>query len=739
LLNIAKRHISDVMDGIIAKIVQSYTVSLAEVLERRRATLSAAAAKAQPRNGVGEAAVGRGCGCDGCAGAPESALPLTVTAVNKMNLAPVRKAELLAHGIVDAGNAAAQKTSLKLLATKHALRLTGGARQARDREEDCPDAAEVETTPTGASATVPMATESPVKRPPPKRMAMIPSPSFDLGSLKPRHKSRVRLPDSPDHPMQERDGDDRSPPSIVPAALLCTLGLGVGEHLDPRVERGYAWACNAILSSHLLLYADYARAAWTATCHSLSLFILPNKMFASLLEALLLLTSSLLDEWLLFSTDVVDMAYHTARRTRNSFKWPMYAGKGVCLQADACFQVVGYQSPHGMVHVVDSFTQLTVARCHLTKHELPSSLTVRAATGGFRSVNGILTNSGDLDWYGTTKCLEWLHEHRPLFLLCATMTRDGDVIGHPIDTLVPAALLRAEARLFDAACYTHALKNLFKFGNKTLPTESCMCGAGKSNRNHRFTGALLQKMHAWVYHLLEQAELSYLPEKQHGFCAEGSFPATISDIERAAMRDKAIEHMRLEIDVMLGHLQGEHSRCTHGPLKEDTTSFCCSAQVVKLTAYLGVLKKNLPLLLSALGKTHVQYAESNHSVVAKVRPKGTQMSATACFLGEALALLHVSELQLAAHGEFRSSLGELSVLVEEHLGVSFQVDVEQRMCTLNKRLRMKLRRATPAHKKKVAATKLRKRAALAKNQKGTSGAYASGASSAAHARASTKA
>ena len=241
--------------------------------------------------------------------------------------------------------------------------------------------------------------------------------------------------------------------------------------------------------------------------------------------------------------------------------------------------------------------------------------------------------------------------------------------------------------------------------------------------------------HAWVYDLLEQAEVSYLPEKQQGFCAEGSFPATISDTERAAMRDKTIEHMRLEIDVMLGHLQGEHSRCTHGPLKEDTTSFCCSTQVVKLTAYLGVLKKNLPLLLLALRKTHVQYAESNHSAMAKVRPKGTLMSATACFLGEALALLHVSELQLAAHGEFRSSLVELSVHVEQHLGVSFQVDVEQRICALNKRLRIKLRRATPAYKKKVAATKLRKRAALANNQKGTSGAYASGASSAALARA----
>ena len=134
-----------------------------------------------------------------------------------------------------------------------------------------------------------------------------------------------------------------------------------------------------------------------------------------------------------------------------------------------------------------------------------------------------------------------------------------------------------------------------------------MYGAGKSNHNHRFTGALPQKMHTWVYHLLEQAEMSYLPEKKQGFCAEGSFHATISDNERAAIRDKAIEHMRLEIDVMLSHLQGEHSRCTHGPLKEDTASFCCSAQVVKLTAaflpWRVLIKKILPLLLSALVKT----------------------------------------------------------------------------------------------------------------------------------------
>ena len=45
-LNAAKPQISDVMDGILAKIIQSYAVCLAEVPERRRATLSAAAATA---------------------------------------------------------------------------------------------------------------------------------------------------------------------------------------------------------------------------------------------------------------------------------------------------------------------------------------------------------------------------------------------------------------------------------------------------------------------------------------------------------------------------------------------------------------------------------------------------------------------------------------------------------------------------------------------------------------------
>jgi hypothetical protein len=107
------------------------------------------------------------------------------------------------------------------------------------------------------------------------------------------------------------------------------------------------------------------------------------------------------------------------------------------------------------------------------------------------------------------------------------------------------------------------------------------------------------------------------------------------------------------------------------------------------------------------------------------------MSAPACFLGEALALLVIQELQLAACGIYRSSLAELSVLVGEHLGVELVVEEAKVMESLVKRVKLKVKRSTKAHKVKVDASRARKRSALAKKKKGTSGAYASGGTAAA--------
>ena len=193
--------------------------------------------------------------------------------------------------------------------------------------------------------------------------------------------------------------------------------------------------------------------------------------------------------------------------------------------------------------------------------------------------------------------------------------------------------------MWDGTCYTHAPKNVFKWADKVLPKEECKC-AKKSTKNHRFTAPLPGHMHAWVCHLLKQAELMYLPEKTEGYCAPGAYPVSVMDEARASRRDAAIEYFGKELDVMLQHFLGNHTRCSHKPITDEQAFSCSgSAQVDALTQYLGTLKDKAPMLLSPNGIVHVQYVEINQSVIARVRKKPIPMSAAACFLGEATSLL----------------------------------------------------------------------------------------------------
>jgi hypothetical protein len=295
------------------------------------------------------------------------------------------------------------------------------------------------------------------------------------------------------------------------------------------------------------------------------------------------------------------------------------------------------------------------------------------------------------------------------------------------------ALMHGETALFDAACFTHLLKNLFKWADKTLPTEQCTC-ASKTSKNHRFTTPLPRNMHAWVYQLMHAAEALYLREKAYpGYCMEGEFPASVDTDAHAKARGNAIDYFCAELDIMLEHFQGNHAKCQHGALPPDAQVFACTAQITALSHYLESLKDSAPLLLSSVGVTHVQYLESNHAVIARVRQKGILMSAPASFLGEALALLQVQELQLAANGVRRSALLEISELVGEHLGFEFGVDESEVMAALQRRLNLKRRRSTAAFREQVGKWRARKRASLAKNKNkpGMSGAYASGGTAAA--------
>jgi hypothetical protein len=593
---------------------------------------------------------GRGCGCDACAAAPLSAPVLTKTVVNKMTRAPVRLAELAAHGQGDVGTAAVQVAALKSLADRKALHLT---------KEESPAAPQPTVRPRGddvplstarappSSPTKSINTGSPTKQPPRKKLTIVPSPVFTspLASRRTRRatqrfggspmavSSSGSPTGSPGSPMAVSSPSSARPNApLIPAELVSDLEL---EKLTPYRSEGYAWA----------------------TAQAMKVYVLTEREFNLLLDALFILVTPLLDEWLLHALDVVEAAYAAARRRRTAFRWPLYAGEGYVLQADVCFQIVGYQSPHATVHAADSYTQLPCCRTHLTKHKLPSYFESLQAAHVAVFVAGILTNSGDMDWYGTTEALAWLHHARPRFLVRSILTRDGDVKGHPVPTLVDETQ-RPDADVpIDAGRYTHEMKNLHKFADKSLPKEDCVC-TSKSNKNHRFTAPMPQQLHAWAYHLLDTAERYYLSEK-YMFLVEGTYPASATDEEHGVRRQAAIDHMCRELDVVVAHFTGDHKHCSHGALPADKQFFCCTAQIDALTRYLGQVKRDLPRLLSPMGKVHVQYVEWNHAIIARWRKKGTKMSASASFLGESLALLSIMELQLTANGPYRSSLAEL--------------------------------------------------------------------------------
>ena len=654
-----------------------------------------------------------GCGCEGCARAPATATLLSITTVNKLKYTQSRVAELAAHGKVDVGNALAQKTALKaIVATKgfyltHETIVDALEQTTHGRDSNVDGAAScVEGSPPVPISNVHRRT----------RLSFIPSP-YDALSLPARRRCRYDECASPPSP-------DQTPVSDQSLSVL--LSPLKKDNLRKRKQDGYSRAIDAVLRCHIFLWSTYAPSA-----EAQNVYVLSHDEFGKLLEGLLLLLTPLLDEWLELALDKAAEKYRDAREERKANKWPLYAGKGHVLSADACFQVKGYQSPHSMVHFVCHLTQLVLSRFHLTKHALPEQLA--CISHAVCSVSGVLSNSGDMDWYGTKAALAFIYERRPEFLENALVTRDGDVKGYPISTLAPAKLMHESTALVDGACFTHLLKNLFKFADKELPSVTCKCMV-KSTKNHRFTSPLPRNMHAWVYNLMRKAEAIYLPEKYiGGYCNEGEFPESVATDAREKSRANAIEYFCAELDIMLEHFQGNHEKCAHGALAPNAQVFCCDAQVIALKRYIGTLEVNARLLFSPVGSTHVQYVESNHSQIAKVRSKGVNMSAAASFLGETVALLQIQELQFASNGIFRSSLAEMCELVKEHLGYDLAVDELKEEKSLNQRLSLKTKRSTKAFQMEVQKARARKRSALTKNKnkQGTSGAYASGGTTAA--------
>ena len=157
-------------------------------------------------------------------------------------------------------------------------------------------------------------------------MASTPSAYVPVAS-RTRRSEIDRSKDSPFPDQPSPDLPGRS--SVFGSKLMREMKI---ENFWSSKHAGYTWAVDAVLRSHLFFWSEY-----TPTAYAMKVYVLTPAEFARLLEALFLLVTTLLDEWLELALDKVEEAYRSARESRSSTKWPLYAGSGYVLSADACF------------------------------------------------------------------------------------------------------------------------------------------------------------------------------------------------------------------------------------------------------------------------------------------------------------------------------------------------------------------------------------------------------------------
>lgn len=379
-----------------------------------------------------------------------------------------------------------------------------------------------------------------------------------------------------------------------------------------------------------------------------------------------------------------------------------------------------------MFHFVDQLTQLPIARFHMGRDAFDVPIEVRhcISTG-----NKSYHNSGDMDKFGSLRCLEYLYMVAPGLVDKTIVTLDGDVKGDPgigamssIMNQLDEVEVDAE-RLMVGKCYTHAQKNLFKFLDKKIPKVKCTCTA-KSTRNHRCTGNLPLKCSGFVGGSLKRHAEVYTPSKHGLFDGRGA-----AEVD-PDLRKLALESFKLDVLASFYHMRGVHALCDHAPIPEDgdEKTFCCPDQVEALRKYLDGMCDRADSLMTPGGLVHIQYAESNHSVFSLVRPKGdVNITSDGCFIGECIGLLRVLELQIPANdpSEKFFYLAEMERALTHHFNISINVKVDEVKRSLYSKLQQKVYRATHFFKKKRAERRARNRAAN-KKQKKKSGAYQSG-------------
>lgn len=310
-----------------------------------------------------------------------------------------------------------------------------------------------------------------------------------------------------------------------------------------------------------------------------------------------------------------------------------------------------------------------------------------------------------MDRFGSLRCLEYLYLKAPWLLKKCIIVFDGDMKGSSSigekrkQFEFMDGVKEGTYSLFIGRCYTHIIKNIFKFMDTTLAKVKCTCES-KSSRNHRCTHPLPRSAAGFVSKIISLCLKYYVPPP--GACDRNY---DFGDRRRAAC-----EYFKVQLDICLEHLCGRHGLCEHGESRNEPKFFCCSAQLKALRSYFDGLKDKVSEILTPGGKVHIQHCESNNSMVVRFRPKGDlSFGPIPNFLAETLAFLNVMELQLGFNGERFSSLVRISQCVKFHFGFTFDVDLLNEEALLEKRIKEKEYRCTELFRVMVGRYRARKR------------------------------
>jgi len=380
----------------------------------------------------------------------------------------------------------------------------------------------------------PLAPLSPATPAPTRRRRGFPSP--------------VIYPEFPDSPTAEEIMANFSTPvprghaeeptahRKLPPALLESLQGPYSNNQERRLafKRKQGVAVSVILNHCCLEYDRYALIIGTDEP-------LIKEDFANIQVAVFLLLT-----WILADMCKIGLeAEHRIRQERSASRcsegWPFYTSIPP-FAADACFGTRGHCSITGMVHVVTFMTSFVVAVHHMSKkpilfysREINEKRRHRfdhhdlGSTSHFTFDAEHFASSGNMDPVGTTTCLDQIEKMAPPILLekGAMVIVDGDVQKAEWEK-------SALWGLCIALCWTHWLKNYFKYLNSStgmvkVKCTTALCGScANSSKGHRVNTPIATRMHKWAAGSLKQGEhvtLMYLDEIEKW---EGKLPSVES-------------------------------------------------------------------------------------------------------------------------------------------------------------------------------------------------------------------